>query len=203
MHVRRTKAVALAVLALGLTASQASADPVGAVTGALDRGHRRFGLMVDAGAPDGANASLVVRPLRFLRLHAGGGYNAVSTGVRAGFSLVPLSSWVSPTVTVDAGRYFEGDANPIARTVMGDPEFSSPALEKVGYDYLNAHLGFELGRQWATFYVHAGMSRVSGQVHGLSEVLADEEANVTVSDDPDVTMWTPSARIGLIFYVLQ
>jgi hypothetical protein len=117
-----------------------------------------------------------------------------------GLSFVPLGTWVAPTLNVDVGRYSEGDANPIARTVSGDASFSSPMLEKVGYDYLNAHVGLELGRDWATFYIHAGMSRVSGQIRGLEEAA---EGDVTISEDPHVTMWAPSARVGLIVYVAK
>lgn len=200
MQARRSSVLLGATaLALGLTA-EAHADPAGGIAAALGGGHRRFGLMVDAGVPDGANAALVFRPLRQIRVHAGGGYNLVSTGVRAGVSVVPLSTWIAPSLTVDVGRYFEGDANPIVQKVMGDSTYSSPLLERVGYDYLNAHVGLEVGRQWATFYVHAGMSRVWGQIHGLAEAAGED---VTVSGDPDVTMWSPSARIGLIVYVAK
>jgi hypothetical protein len=203
MDTRRSHSLLLgclgALTALSGMLGEAHADPTG-VTAALDRGHRRFGVMADAGVPDGANASLVLRPIRMLRLHAGAGYNMISTGYRAGASFVPLGTWVAPTLNVDIGRYAEGDANPIARTVSGDPTFSSPMLDKVGYDYLNAHVGLELGRDWATFYVHAGMSRVSGQIRGLEEAA---EGDVTISEDPNVTMWAPSARIGLIVYVAK
>jgi hypothetical protein len=40
----------------------------------------RFGVMADAGVPDGANASLVVRPFAWVRAHGGGGTNMIWTG---------------------------------------------------------------------------------------------------------------------------
>jgi hypothetical protein len=204
MNTRSTSSLLLgcvgALAGVSGSLAEAHAEPAGVVASLGDSGVRRFGVMADAGVPDGATASLVFRPIRMVRLHAGGGYNMVSTGVRAGVSVVPLSSWVSPTVTVDVGRYAEGDANPLARTLSGDSTVSSPMLERVGYDYLNAHVGLELGRTWATFYLHAGMSRVSGQIRGLEEAA---EGDVTISEDPNVTMWAPSARIGLIVYVAK
>src|SRR5688572_30341116 len=137
--------VAAALVAAGGGEAAADVDGVSAVSG---DGHRRFGVMADAGVPDGATASLVVRPIRAIRAHAGVGSNAISTGLRAGVTVVPLSGWFSPSLSVDVGRYPEGDANPLVRRVMGDPTYSSTMLEQVGYDYLNAHVGFELGRKW-------------------------------------------------------
>ncbi len=191
--------LSVGAVALGLSvATPAHAEP--SLTARAERGHRRFGVTVDAGVPDGAQAALVFRPIRALRVHAGGGYNLVSKGVRGGLTLAPLSSWFSPTLSIDVGRYFEGDANPLAQRIKGDPTYSSPMLERVGYDYANAHLGLEFGRQWATFYVHAGVSRVSGTVYGVAEAIGED---VTIEGDPDVTLWSPSARIGLIVYVAK
>ena len=159
----------------------------------------RFGMSVDAGVPDGANVSLVMRPWRPLRVHAGGGYNGISQGLRAGFTLVPRDAWFSPSMSVDIGRYEEGDANDLARRVSGDPTFSDPMLEKVGYRYTNAHLGFELGRKHATFYVHAGYSWLSGSLRNTG---ADSVGTiVSVASDPDVSVWSVSARVGLVVYV--
>ncbi len=156
----------------------------------------RYGVMTDVGVPDGANASLVVRPIRMLQLHGGVGSNGVTTGMRAGVTVVPLSWWCSPSVSLDVGRYPEGDANWIVRKVMSDPTFMSPTLERVGYDYLDAHVGLELGSKRVTFYIHAGASRIVGNLRNLS----DPAKGVTFSDDPKVTLWSPSVRIGLIVY---
>jgi hypothetical protein len=165
----------------------------------------RIGVMADVGLPDGANASLVVRPIRMLRLHAGGGHNYISPGVRGGITFVPFATWITPTLSVDYGRYFDGDANPLARMVSGDSSFSSTVLDHVGYDYGNAHVGIELGRTRATFYIHAGMSRITGNIRGLNAMAGgmsgDSGTSITFADDPRVELWTVSARVGLVVYI--
>src|SRR5262245_38975876 len=111
---------------------------------------KSVGLMVDAGVPDGANASLVFRPWSFLRLHAGGGTNLIAPGVRGGASLM-LGSL---SATAEAGHYFSGDANGLARNVTGNMAIDVPALREVGYDYVNLSLGMEFGPSWMTFFIH-------------------------------------------------
>ncbi|HLL25442.1 MAG TPA: hypothetical protein VK427_25070 [Kofleriaceae bacterium] len=148
----------------------------------------KLGVMADAGVPDGAMASLVYRPINAVRVHGGIGYNAVSRGMRAGVTLAPLKSWFSPTVSIDYGRYREGDANPLARRIMGDPDYSSEALEHVGYDFGNAHVGIVLGRERASFYLQGGMSRTHGRLY-------DDTTTAKV------TMYSPSARIGFVLYL--
>lgn len=175
--------------ALALAAAPAHADT-------------RLGVMADVGAPDGANLSLVLHPVGPLRLEAGGGHNAVSPCVRGGVALVPFARSVTPTLSVDVGRCFEGDANPLARRVMGDPAYSSRVLDRVGYDYATARVGLELGGAHVRFFLDAGATRVRGGVHGASTT-ADEMsgATVTFTSDPAVTLTTVSARLGLIVYV--
>lgn len=165
----------------------------------------RFGIMADAGLPDGANASIVVRPWRLLRLHGGLGYNGISKGVRGGATFVPFNTWFTPTLSVDYGRYFEGDANPLAARLSGDPEFHSDLLERVGYDYANAHVGLSFGKKWATFYLQAGASRIAGNVRNLNAVTSGDGMSTSVSfnTDPKVEIWSVSARLGFVFYILK
>ena len=161
---------------------------------------KSLGIMVDAGLPDGANASLVFRPWSFLRLHAGGGTNMVAPGVRGGLSLVlgGLSA------TAEAGHYFSGDANGLARNLSGNMALDVPALRDFGYDYVNLSLGVEFGPSWMTFFIHGGMSRVTGTVKDLgttfTEAAKDDGTTVTFAQDPNVTIWSVSARMGLIVY---
>jgi len=150
----------------------------------------KLGVMADVGAPDGASLGIVVRPWRPLRLEAGGGHNAVSPCVRGGLALVPFASVVTPTLSADYGHCFEGDANRAMRMMSGDASFSSPLLERVGYDYAAARLGIEIGNAQGTFFVHAGATWINATINSLSE-----------SQMPSyVTVATLSARIGFIRY---
>jgi hypothetical protein len=164
----------------------------------------RIGVMTDLGVPDGATASLMVQPVGPIRLSAGAGHNGVSPGVRGELTLVPLSSWITPTLSVSYGRYFERDANPLVRRVLGDPTFSSPMLEQVGYDYADAQLGLELGGRHVRFYLHGGVTQVTSQVHNLSSATGGDagQVSITFTQDPAVSLRTLSARVGLIFYIL-
>jgi hypothetical protein len=165
-----------------------------------------FGVMMDAGVPDGANASLVFRPLSWLRAHGGGGTNMVSKGVRIGATLLPFGA--GPSATLEAGHYFEGDANGLAQRFAGSA-FSSPLLERVGYDYANAHLGLDFGSRRAVFYIHGGMSYIRATIHNFDSVVASEASanggngstEVSVKADPIVKAWVPSAKLGLIVYL--
>jgi hypothetical protein len=161
-----------------------------------------LGVTVDAGVPDGASAAVVVRPVSRLRLHAGATHNAISTGMRGGITLAPLRTWFSPTLSLDVGTYPEGDANPLARKVTGDAMFSSAMFERVGYSYANAHLGFEFGRERATFYIHAGASYITTKIKNLDAASDDSSTMVTFTQDPVVNVWTVSARLGVIVYFL-
>ena len=161
-----------------------------------------LGVTLDAGVPDGAAAAVVVRPISRIRLHAGPTHNAISTGVRGGITLAPLRTWFSPTLSLDAGTYPEGDANPLARKVSGDATFSSAMLERVGYRYANAHLGLELGRERATFYIHAGASYITTRLRNLDSASENGATMVTFTQDPVVNVWTVSARLGVIVYFL-
>lgn len=177
------------IIALLAVASPALAEP-------------RFGLSADAGVPDGAAASLVVRPVSRLRLHAAITHNAVSRGERAGISVSPLRTWFTPTFNVDVGRYRDGDANVLVRMVSGDDTFSSPVLERFGYRYANAHLGLEFGRQRVTFYLHGGASMIATRLHNLDSSSEDGSTSVTFTSDPSATIVSVSARLGLIVYFL-
>jgi hypothetical protein len=187
-----------------------AADVDGSLTTAIESppaSHRLpcLGVMADAGLPDGANASLVFRPLRWLRVHGGGGYNLVSTGVRAGATVVPFA--MGPSATLEAGHYFDGNANGAVQRFAGQ-SFSTPLLERFGYDYANFHLGIDLGYRRVTFYLHGGMSYVRAQVHNLDSVVASQtpssdgngSTEVSIKQDPTVRAWFPSAKLGFIFY---
>jgi hypothetical protein len=143
----------------------------------------------------------------WLRAHGGGGTNMISKGVRAGVTLLPFGS--GPSATLEAGHYFDGDANGLARKLAG-ASFQSEVLERVGYDYANAHLGLDFGSRRVTFYIHGGMSYVRATIHNVDGVLAAQAVanggdtgttEVSVKQDPIVRAWFPSVKLGLIVYL--
>jgi hypothetical protein len=166
----------------------------------------KIGAGLDVGVPDGATVSLVYRPIRAIRAHIGLSHNAISLGQRAGITVMPFSWWATPTLSLEYGRFAEGNANPIARRISGDETFESGALDRVGYQYANARLGLEIGRKWFTFFLHAGVSRINGTVHNLGSAVMGEDpgmTSVSFSRDPSVRVWTASARLGFIVYLAK
>lgn len=182
----------LAAVALAASASVASADPL-------------VGVSTDVGVPDGAMASIVVRPLSFVRAHAGMGYNAISTGFRAGATL-SLPFWFTPTASISYGKYPEGDANPIMQRISGDPTAHNAMLEKVGYSFADGYIGLQFGRRRVSFQIEAGYSRIEGKVRNLDQMTSgdepsDSQTSISINQDPNVVVWSLSARVGLTVYV--
>jgi hypothetical protein len=188
----RRIAIALSLslsLGLGLAAGSAHAAP------------GNLGLMVDAGVPDGLTGSLVYRPHHLVNVHAGLGTNTIGVGVRTGATLYLLPTAIAPSLNVEIGHYFAGNANVAMRRFGIDSD--SPLLRHVGYDYANLHLGLDVGRKRMSFYFHAGFSILRSTVHNLDDVVAeDANENLTfrVGEDPIATLVTPSARLGFVFF---
>jgi hypothetical protein len=169
-----------------------------------------LGIMADAGIPDGLQGSLVLRPWKALRASVGGGYNMISKGVRVGVTLLPFGR--GPSGTLEAGRYFEGDATSAAAKFFGpgiEGSAFGPSLQRIGYDFANAHLGLDFGYKRVTFYIHGGMSYVHAQVHHVDTLINSspsingQNANgleISVPQGASVTYIGPSGKIGLIVY---
>ncbi len=160
-----------------------------------------FGVMADVGLPDGLIGSLTVRPWSWVRLSAGGGTNFISGGWRAGITLLPFGA--GPSASFEYGRYQDGDANPMAKRFGFG---GSPALERVGYQYMNAHLGLDLGFRRCVFFIHGGVTVLSGQIHNLNAAISAQNASsgtteVVVRQDPSAKAMGPSLKLGLIVYI--
>jgi hypothetical protein len=161
----------------------------------------RIGLMVDAGVPDGAIGSLVVRPWQWIRGYAGGGSNSVSRGWRGGLSLVPFGA--GPSVSVEYGHYNDGDANGLVRRLVSGDFAGSPLLERIGYDYVNAHAGLDFGGKNVIFFVHGGISKVWANIHNLNQAMKSSgSTTIEVASDPKVTVVGSSLKVGLIVFFI-
>jgi len=160
------------------------------------------GAMVDVGVPDGLIGSLVVRPWKWFRVAGGAGSNSVSKGWRGGLSLIPFGA--GPSLSVEYGRYGQGDANGLARSMAGGQFSGSQLLEKLEYDYANAHAGLEFGGRYFTFFVHGGVSMVRAQLHSAGGTLSNTGSDtvVQVSQDPKVKAFGSSLKVGLILFLL-
>lgn len=146
------------------------------------------GAMVDAGVPSGAGASIVYRPISPVRLHAGAAHNGVAPGLTGGLTLASPFGVVKPTVSVEVGRFAEGDAS-----VMWDA-----APDRFGYDYVSGHVGVEVGVWRVAWYLRAGASYLRATV---GEDVTRDDGTTTTMADGEVTAVTPSIRTGFIVYL--
>ncbi len=160
------------------------------------------GAMVDVGVPDGLIGSLVVRPRPWVRVYGGGGSNSVSKGWRTGLALIPFGS--GPSLSLEYGSYAQGDANGLVRSMAGGQFAGSPLLEKLEYQYANAHTGLEFGGKHFTFFVHGGVSMVWAQLRGGGGTLANTGTDtvVQISSDPKIKAFGSSLKVGLIVFML-
>ncbi len=195
-------ALLVAGLMLGGTAA---AGPVSEVSRKTQDPERLapFGLLLDAGVPGGAGLMGVYRPSRHVRLHVGATHNGIRLGGRAGLTLLPFTSRYTPSASFEVGHTFMGDVNRLARRMADTSLPPTPTMERVGFSYASAHVGFEFGEpRRVTFFVRGGVSRVQlavPDVRGLKvpflERIGSEGAR---GGRFHFTM--PSAKLGMILY---
>jgi hypothetical protein len=168
------------------------------------RRQTRLGLQLDAGFPDGAGVSLLYRPWFFLRLGAGGSYNLASSGIRGSVTLAPSPYFFTPTLTLEAGRMFRGDARGRFRQFGGgelDPA-ADVLLSAVSYDYHTVALGFELGWQRRmVYFVHFGVTYLSATLNDFARAIRAQNPDMRVeAKDPTVSFSAPHVKTGFNFY---
>lgn len=162
-----------------------------------DRSLPKFGVQVDAGVPDGLGASLLFRPLGWLRLHGGAMTNGFAPGVRGGLTLAPWQAVVTPTLTLEGAHYFAGNANGLARLAAG-PEFHSPLLEEIAYRFTSLQLGLELGSQESVaFFLRAGLSYLRSTVPGVEQLLQQSAGSQITAMPLRLEGLLPSLKLGL------
>jgi hypothetical protein len=170
-----------------------------------------WGILLDGGIPDGAGASAIFRPMNWLRLSAGATYNFVAFGVRGGVSVVPFYFPFSPSLNLEVGHTFGGDATPILETAFqgtGIAVPDSPLLKKVAYDYANASLGLEFGLpKTFTVFLRMGISYIQTTLHGFQELVQQAAAGegnppdpTITAVDPTLTVTAPGLKLGLIVF---
>ncbi|MCP3104371.1 hypothetical protein LZ198_36455 [Myxococcus sp. K15C18031901] len=162
----------------------------------------RFGVLLDAGAPHGVGLSAVLKPLPWLRVHAGPTTNTLSLGVRGGVSILPLQTFIAPSLNAEVGHSFGADYKEVVDWLGATPNRNYDSIRDVSYDYVAGTVGLEVGAASRfNFYLHLGLSYVRMGVDDASALLQD------ATDDPDVTArnltiraTVPSVKVGFIFY---
>ena len=200
---KRTALIAFASLLAASGSAAAQPEAFVAATSPAPSRHLPFlGGTVDAGLPDGLMGSFTFRPLSWMRASLGAGSNGISAGFRGGLTLLPFG--FGPSATLEYGRYLEGNANNLSKSVLGK---SSPLLDRVGYHFANAHLGVDIGFRRCVFFIHGGVSVVRGRIHNLDSVIpatasSNGTTQVSVRSDPHAQAVGPSLKLGLVVYII-
>jgi hypothetical protein len=142
--------------------------------------------------------------VQWLRINAGLTTNTLSVGLRGGISLVPLSSFVSPSINLDLGHYFDANYNELVNRLGGIPLRSTAPIDDVGFNYGGASVGLEIGNpERFSFSLRAGLSHGSMVIQDAERLLRD------VTGDPDITakplsfrFTTPAVKLGFLLYFL-
>ena len=163
-----------------------------------------LGLQLDAGAPDGASASVLYRPVSFLRLGGGLLYNYAGYGVRGGVTVAPYLP-VAPSLSFEVGHYF--NANAASRLSQFTPvsDAMRMLLQNVGYTFAEASLGLEFGHpDWIVFFVRGGLSRAWLSVknaNAAAQQLATGNLRVSNAVDPSVSVNSPDVKVGFVLFI--
>ena len=164
-------------------------------------GGNHFGLLVDGGVPGGAGVAGTFRPWRFLRVEGGLNWNYLSFGLRGGVTVVPFEWGLTPTLHLEGGHFFPGDAS----------RFTSSAgakllLGHVPEDYLSASLGLEFGsQQQFVFFLRMGLSWIRTEVQNIAGAIAAENpgGTTTVKSAGNVSMLVqaPTVSFGVLLFL--
>ena len=169
----------------------------------------RLGLQLDAGAPGGAGVLLLFRPAWWVRLNAGLAYDVIGFGFRGGLTLAPGHFAVTPTLNLDAGHYFSGNANKFVTPSDPDPKVlaaEKSLLSNATYTFASAQIGLEFGSQRRfAFYLRGGLAYVSATEAGADLTLianAKAGGNSTYTlGDAKFTAVLPTAGLGFLLFI--
>lgn len=186
------RVVAAAALLAALPAARADDGATGAPAAAEDRS---FGVVVDAGFPDGFGLAAMARPWRVLRVDAGVTYNVLAFGLRGGVTFVAPTGAVAPLLRLEIGHTFAADATGVASWFATLDARERLLLSSVSYDYGSAQVGVEVraSRRTALFF-RAGLAYATAPVNGFQAALQTSSAGSTGQASVHAT--APTASFG-------
>jgi hypothetical protein len=152
-----------------------------------EESYHPVGVQLDLGAPDGAAAGVVVRPLAWMRVGGSATYNGLAPGGRIGLTIDPANYWLSPTLTVEGGAAFSGRVPHLN---------NSPDIND---EYCNLHLGLDFGAHNSVrFFIHAGPSFIKTNVSNIGPIVG-ADSSFTFSNPHASAVVLPTAKFGFVF----
>jgi hypothetical protein len=170
----------------------------------LGRRRHILGLQLDAGVPDVTGVSVIYRPWSYVRFNGGMLYNLAGYGVRGGASIQPYFP-IAPSLNVEAGHYFGANVFKKISSYTSVDENLRPMLSDVGYTFVNASLGLELGHpDWFVFFIRGGLSKVWLTVKNANASLpaakAGSDFSISSMTDPTVKLGIPNVKLGFMLF---
>lgn len=112
------------------------------------------------------------------------------TGVEIGATAILSQSWISPTITTEAGQSSGGDAFSRTRIVTKSPYLNPDLIRGVSYDYEATYVGLELGTQSFAVSLNVGVMRAENSYQSL------QSPELAASNPVPGIQCTHSAQIG-------
>lgn len=149
--------------------------------------HKWGGVDLFCGVPSGCAGGMIFRPLNWLKLEVGAGYNLMAPGVFGAITLDPMPWAFGLTLTGDAGHYWGGPV----------PFVQNPP--NVEYSFLEALGGLEFGpRNSWRFYFRGGITYLDGLVTNFN---TSNNSSSTTMGPLHVNGWVaPAAKFGISIY---
>lgn len=147
----------------------------------------KWGLVdISCGVPSGCTGQMGIRPLNWLKLEVGAGYNLMAPGVIGSVTLDPIPWPVGLTLTVDGGHYWSGPV----------PFVNNPP--SVEYSFAEFLGGLEFGsRNSWRLYFRGGLTYLNGTASGFD---TGSDKSLTVGT-PNVNGWfAPAVKFGVSIY---
>jgi hypothetical protein len=181
------KSAVVALASVLLAAPAAQAEP------------SRYGAMADMGLPDGFMAAFMFRAHDWVTAHAALGHNTNSPGFRIGASFSPIDYAVEPYTALELGYYFEAETASWMRDTAKKAGLDDKTLDRVGYKFVNGHLGLRFGNASASAFIQGGISFIDAKALVIKPK-PNFAPPVDLYRETVVHVWTVSGRVGIAYY---
>jgi hypothetical protein len=133
----------------------------------------------------------------WLRLRAastGGSRN----GSEAGATLIFCPSWITPTLTAEAGHYSGGDAFSRIRALAKSPHLDANPLRSFNLDFQTTYLGLELNTGRAALSINVGFARAEYWQRNVQGTFENSTKAVARIEETRNAQIAPAAKLALL-----